>query len=124
MTERSGIESMAEALSRQLDRAFGTGEVSLETALRKVGRRLPRRARRDGAKVAEAERMAAHPRLASRIDRDAVLRAGDRLRRNLEAVDPGAGRTDLILSILRSVAVNLLILAVGLLALARWRGWI
>lgn len=116
------IDAMARRIEALLDRDFGTGKRGLAAALDKAGRRLPRRMRKAGRMVADADFMAGHPKLVWQIDRKRVGRAAERLAEYLESVDPKARRIDMTLSILRSLAVNLLLLAGILLALAYWRG--
>lgn len=118
------IAAKARRLEELLDRGFGTGEKGLRHALRKAGRRLPRRMRRAGGVVADADYMAGHPKLFWQIDRKRVAREAEILEDYLKSVNPGKRRVDLLLSILRSLAVNFLILGLLIYALARWRGWI
>ena len=132
------IAAKARRLEELLDRGFGTGEKGLRHALRKAGRRLPRRMRRAGGAtlvfdeidtgvggaVADADYMAGHPKLFWQIDRKRVAREAEILEDYLKSVNPNKRRVDLLLSILRSLAVNFLILGLLIYALARWRGWI
>ena len=124
MADTTEMDETARRLEELLDRGFGTGGQGLATALRRAGRRLPRRMRRAGQAVVQAETMARHPRLVSQIDRRRVAQEAARLRAYLEEVDPRARRVDMALTILRSLALNALLLAALFLALARWRGWI
>lgn len=124
MADTTEMDETARRLEELLDRGFGTGGQGLATALRRAGRRLPRRMRRAGQAVVQAETMARHPKLVSQIDRRRVAQEAARLRAYLEEVDPRARRVDMALTILRSLALNALLLAALFLALARWRGWI
>jgi len=124
MADTTEMDETARRLEELLDRGFGTGGQGLATALRRAGRRLPRRMRRAGQAVVQAETMARHPRLVSQIDRRRVAQEAARLRAYLEEVDPRARRVDMALTILRSLALNALLLAALFLVLARWRGWI
>lgn len=124
MADTTEMDETARRLEELLDRGFGTGGQGLATALRRAGRRLPRRMRRAGQAVVQAETMARHPRLVSQIDRRRVAQEAARLRAYLEEVDPRARRVDMALTILRSLALNALLLAALFLALARWRGWV
>lgn len=118
------IAAKARRLEELLDRGYGTGEKGLRHALGKAGRRLPRRMRRAGVAVADADYMSGHPKLFWQIDRKRVAREAEILEDYLKSVNPGKRRVDLLLSILRSLALNFLILGLLIYALARWRGWI
>jgi hypothetical protein len=96
------IAAKARRLEELLDRGFGTGEKGLRHALRKAGRRLPRRMRRAGGVVADADYMAGHPKLFWQIDRKRVAREAEILEDYLKSVNPNKRRVDLLLSILRS----------------------
>lgn len=118
------IGATAKRLEGLLDRGFGTGEKGLAHALQKAGRRLPRRMRRAGRAVADADFMAGHPKLAWQIDRKRVGREAGILEDYLKAVNPNKRRVDMLLSILRSLAVNFLVLGLLIYAVLRWRGWL
>ncbi|MGR3454373.1 hypothetical protein [Pseudooceanicola sp.] len=124
MADMTDISDEARQLEELLDRGFGTGGQGLATALRKAGRRLPRRIRRAGQAVVQAEMMAGHPKLVRQIDRRRLGQEAARLRSYLEEIDPKARRIDMALTILRSLALNALLLGALLLALAHWRGWL
>lgn len=94
----------------------------LADRLRRAGRRLPARIRAQARIVAEAEALSAHPKLARRIDHDAVARAHIEVRDHLRGIDAGYLRRGALLGVLGSLAFNLLVFAALMLAVLRWRG--
>lgn len=101
---------------------LGLKRGSLSRRVAKAGRRLPPGVRHDIAIVAEAEKMARNPRLAMRHDRNAVKSAYDRASTHLKAIDVAERRKGMALSILGSMALNVLAVAFLLIVVLRWRG--
>ena len=66
--------------------------------------------------------MAAHPKLALRVDRGRVARAHAEVCAHLRRIDPADRRRGAILGMLGGLAFNLLLLAGLALAFLRWRG--
>lgn len=85
-------------------------------------RRLPRSLRADARTLAEAEAVAAHPRMARLVDPRAAARAHDRLARHLRGLDPRAARRRRRLDTVSLVAFYVLVTALALLAWLAWRG--
>ena len=119
MTPEDTPAARASALLR--DR-LGLRGSDLGRQLRKAGRRLPRRIRRDGETIVEADRFAAHPKMSRRIDREAVARADDRLTRHLEAIDPREARRTRLINLAALIAAQILLIAIAVLAVLSWRG--
>ena len=118
------ISHMAQDLCALLDEKLSLRRGPLQTRLGRAGRRLPARIRAQAQLVAEAEMLAAHPKLCLRIDRDRVTRAHAEVRAHLRSIDPADRRRGAILGLLGGLAFNLLLLAGLTLAFLRWRGFV
>lgn len=105
------------------DRA-GVGGRDFATKLRRARRSLPRYARRAGQRIVSARSMMAHPKLARLVDQSGLEKDTHLLRHALHKVDPKERRKDLLLSLLGSLVMNLLLLAVLIFAVLWWRGLI
>ena len=115
---------MAQDLCALLDEKLSLRRGPLQTRLSRAGRRLPARIRAQAQLVVEAETLAAHPKLALRIDRDRVACAHAEVRAHLRSIDPADRRRGAILGLLGGLAFNLLLLAGLTLAFLRWRGFV
>ncbi|MCC7319512.1 MAG: hypothetical protein IT542_00885 [Rubellimicrobium sp.] len=89
--------------------------------LRRAGRLLPRALWPDARFLADAEAMAANPRLAHLVEPGRLDAATARLRAHLRGVDPRDRRRRRLVGILAVLAFDLLVLAVIGLAVWRWR---
>lgn len=120
--ERDDISAKATELCTLLADKLSLTHGGLEDRLRRAGRRLPARIRAQARIVTEAEALSVHPKLARRIDPDAVGRAFAEVRAHLRAIDAGYLRRGAWLGMLGGLAFNLLLFAVLALAFLRWRG--
>ncbi|MGR3323702.1 MAG: hypothetical protein ACU0DK_17430 [Pseudooceanicola sp.] len=119
--EMSGISVRLRDLANE---KLGFRAASLDAALRKAGRRLPRRVRAAGKRIVSAQKLADHPKLSRQVDMDRVRRDARHVELYLAEIDPADRRKGAILSVLGSLAFNLLAFAALALAFARWRGWV
>ena len=113
---------MSTALCALLADKLSLRRGNLGDRLRRAGRRLPARIRAQAQIVAEAEALSLHPRLARRIDRQAVSRAFAEVRDHLGAIDPGYLRRGALLGMLAGLAFNMLLFTALALVFLRWRG--
>lgn len=97
---------------------------NLEQRIRRAGRRLPAHIRAQCQIVTEAEALSRHPKLALRIDHDAVSKAFAEVRNYLKAIDARYLRRGALLGMLGGLAFNMLLFATFALAFLRWRGMI
>ncbi len=116
------ISHLAQELCALLDEKLSLRRGTLQTRLNRAGRRLPARIRAQAQVVAEAETLAAHPKLARRIDHLRVTRAHAEVRAHLRSIDPADRRRGALLGVLGGLAFNLLLLAGLTLTFLRWRG--
>ena len=118
------IQQMADRVAALMEdrlRARGTG---LEAKLRARGGALPRKVRAAADELAKAAAMAQNPKLLLQIDHDALARNYDLCVRHLGGLKPRAGWMDGTLAIAASIAMSLLLVALLVIALLRWRGLI
>lgn len=97
---------------------------TLPVALRRAGRRLPRRVRRDGEIILAALARSQNPRLARVTDGDGPVRAARRVESYLSTLDPVASRARARAYLFADLAFRLavvLALAIGVLV---WRGYV
>lgn len=97
---------------------------SLAEGIARAGRRLPYRVRREAAYLAEAESMAANPRLARLVDPGRFAAAQEAVTAHLAAIDPRERLITRVVGVAATIAFNLLVLAVLLVLLLRWRGFL
>ena len=119
MTPEDTPAARASALLR--DR-LGLRGSDLGRQLRKAGRRLPRRIRQDGETLAMARLYAGHPKMARRLDAATLARAEDRLTRHLSAINPREARRTRMINIAALLALQILLLGIGIVAFLVWRG--
>lgn len=104
-TLKNQVDEMQKLLASQL-RARGA---SLSVQVRKAGRRLPRKIRKDAQTVVDASVMAENPKLARMIDEDAMTQAAQNVIDHLKAIDPFDRLKGRVLGILGAIAAVLLI---------------
>lgn len=116
------IDTQIATLKDLLGQRLGLRRGTLARRVAKAGRRLPAGVRNDIARLAEAEAMADHPRLALRLDPMTTSGAFERAATFLRAIDVKDRRKGVILSILGSIAFNILAVIALLIVVLRWRG--
>lgn len=116
------IKADADALRSLMAKRLGLKRGSLARRVAKAGRLLPSGVRNDIAIVVEAEKLSRNPKLAIRLDRNATKSAYDRAATHLKAIDVADRRKGVALSILGSMAFNILAVIVLLIVILRWRG--
>lgn len=109
-------------LETLLHERLGVRGPSFEKRLKRAGRRLPRFARRAGARIAKARILLTNPRLARLVDQPGTAHSIAILRGHLETINAGERRKSLLLGLLGSMVFNLLVLAFLIAALLRWQG--
>ncbi|PWE30518.1 hypothetical protein DDZ14_15280 [Maritimibacter sp. 55A14] len=115
---------MVSRVEDQLSRQLGVSGGSLKAKLRRAGRRLPRSVRKAGVYLVETEARIAHPKHEHEIDDAGVAAAYETISTYLKGIDPKAERWGRFMGWLRNLAINLLIAAAALVAIAWWRGLI
>lgn len=87
-------------------------------------KRLPRRVYKSAMQLVEAERFANHPKLSRTVDFAALSHAARVVSDHLDGIDLADERKGKILSLLGSVSINLIAVAILLIAVLLWRGYL
>ncbi len=116
------VEALAVEVADLLGERLGVRGPTLEVRVARARRRLPPALRLAAAELVEARRMAAHPRLARRLDPARVTRAHAALVAHLASIDRGAMRRAMVLDLLASAAFRLVAVAGLVLVVLVWRG--
>ena len=118
------LDTRLDTLAALMEERLGIRGGGFEEKLARVGRRLPRRLRREGALLVEARAMAGHPKLGRRVDEQRLDKAARVLERHLEGIDGTKRRINLAINWLAGNALNLLIVFALTVAVLAWRGLI
>lgn len=122
MNDTVTIHAQAEAIRSLFETHMGVRAKTLQAAVRRAGRRLPRGLRSKAAVLVEALEMSENPKLARRLDYSATKSAYRDLVAYLETLDLKEERRTQRLNLLAGIAFNLLILGVLVLLWLRWQG--
>lgn len=120
METQQTIDARAERVEQGLNKAFGVKAKSLDKALRKTGRRLPKRLRNEAGLIVAAQDLGGHPKLIKRVDGVALDVAEAKLSAYLKSIDRAEARKTRLLSIAAAIAFNIL-LVIG--AFVVWMVW-
>lgn len=118
------VDAQAAEVAGLLGERLGARGTTLSDRVARARRRLPPALRVAAAELIEAQHMAAHPRLARRIDPARVARAHAELVAHLTAVDRSARRRSAALDLLAKVGFQVLAVAGLVLAILLWRGFL
>jgi len=124
MNSAPDINIRAEALRAQFHKKLGVKARTLEQALRKTGRRLPRNIRTQAAFIVDAVELQSNPKLARRLDPAAMEAAYVAVSKYLSAIDTAQIRRDMIIRWLALIAAQLLMVVAALVVWLWWRGYV
>lgn len=122
METRDSIEMRSKRVRSALEGAFGVRARTLDKALRKTGRRLPKRLRADARLIVEAEAANGNPRRLRQFDTGALDRAEGSVVTWLDAVDRADRRKGMWIGIGAMIGFNLLIAIAGVVVWMWWTG--
>ena len=124
MLDQSDITTKIETVERALYAKLGVRGRDLAHALRRAGRRLPSRIRKQGAILAQAEFMASNPKLARQIEVAPVHDAFVKVITHLNEIDVGKRRVDRLLGVAGTIAFNILVIVVAFIVFLWWQGYV
>ncbi len=124
MLDEKDVANKVEAVRRALQSRLGVKGRDLGHALRRAGRRLPARVRKQGSALAQAEFLSRNPKMARRMDGAQVQSAYDEVVTHLHSIDAKDIRIGRALSIAGPVAFNILFVAVAFITFLGWRGYV
>jgi hypothetical protein len=122
MATHDEIEGLIAGVTGEMHDKLRVGGADLHRTLSRTRRQLPHRIQRQARQLAEAEPLAAHPRLRRTLNAVALEAAASEVSKYLSGIDVANRRKGWWLSLLGGVAVNLLLLGALLVLLLRWRG--
>jgi hypothetical protein len=108
MIDAHDLASRDKALTRVFEAQLGVKSRTFAGALHRAGRRLPRRLRKQGAVILNAQHLAGNPKLAQQIDARDVDRAYAEITAHLEAIDVADLRRGRLLGLAGIIAANFL----------------
>lgn len=117
------IQQMADRVAGLMEERLAVKGTGLAEKLSRGGRALPRKVRAEAEKLAEFAEMAQTPKLLLQVDEAAVAEAYDICVRHLGSLAV-AGRGGALAGLLPSVLGSLLVLALLVIGLLYWRGFI
>ncbi|MCF2905297.1 hypothetical protein L0666_09870 [Octadecabacter sp. CECT 8868] len=97
---------------------------TLEKALAKAGRLLPKWAQREGTYLVHAEQYLGHPKLRLMIDEAKVAKAHQTLVEHLKSIDPKERRKTRLLQLAGAVSFNLIIVLGAFIFYMWYRGYL
>lgn len=124
MLDPNDLNRKATRLRHLARTKFGVGGDTLEVAMRRVGRRVPKRIQSQAKIVIKAQKALGHPKLWMQVDAGRVEQAFRIVEAHLQSVDPDDRRKGFLLSMLGSLVFNLMLLAALLVLLLIWRGFV
>ncbi len=121
---KTTIQQMADRVSDLLALRLNVSGPTLEARVKRAGNTLPRPVRDAAEALVQATEMAQSPKLLMQIDPEAVAIAYDICVKHLNTVNQSERRRGLALDIAARIAFALLTVAVLVIGVLRWRGFI
>ncbi len=118
------VTEYVETISTLMAERLRIKGASLAVQIRKSGRRLPRRIKRDATQVAKANSLIQNPKLARMVDDKAIARAAENVIAHLSEIDPNEVLKDKVLWALGKVSAVLIALFIAAVWYARSRGMV
>ncbi len=118
------VQQMADRIAALMEQKLGAKGAGLAAKLNARGRALPRKVRSAADEVAKAAVQAQNPKLLIQIDHEKLARNYDLAVRHIGAMKPRSSWLDGTIAIAASIAISLLLVALLVIGLLRWRGLI
>jgi len=124
MNDIAQYERRVAELSTALQSKLGLRKAPFATLVARSRRRVPRRVYQHAMALVEAERFADNPKLSRTLDFPALSHAARVVADHLDSVDLADARKGKLLSLLGSLSLNLIAVAILLIAVLMWRGYL
>ncbi|WP_299945477.1 hypothetical protein [uncultured Ruegeria sp.] len=124
MTQEIDIQTRIAQTIVLLRKKLGVKDKTLIDSVRRAKRRLPRKVYKQAMVLAQAEKMAEHPKLRMVLDMPKLEKASGEVQSHLNAINLADRRWGWFLSFLGSLALGLIVLAALSIVILRWRGFI
>ncbi|KAF0174272.1 MAG: hypothetical protein FD162_1095 [Rhodobacteraceae bacterium] len=118
------IQQMADRVAGLMEQRLRVRGQGLSEKLRKGGRLLPRKVRAAAEVLAQGAAMAQNPKLLLQVDQAAVAAAYDTCVRHLGGVNGADRRNGAIIGVAASMAMSVLVVALLVIAVLAWRGFV
>jgi hypothetical protein len=118
------VDIYADEVKRLIEQRLRIKGATLDKALARAGRLLPKWAQREGRYLAQAGQYMEHPKLRLMIDVAKVEKAHKNLVEHLTSIDPAERRKTRVLGMLGVVSFNLIVVIVVLVSFLMWRGYL
>jgi hypothetical protein len=118
------VQQMADRVAGLMEERLRVRGKTLADKLRRGGRLLPRKVRREAEYLAEVAHLAQHPKVQTMLDDARIAAAYDICIRHLREVGAKERMIAMVLGITGSVAFGLLVLAGLFIAVLVWRGYL
>lgn len=118
------VQQMADRVAQLMEERLGIGGQDLSASLRKGGRLLPRRVRESAHLLADAAEKARNPKLLGQIDMGAVSDAYDACLKHLTTIDPADRRKSVFSGMIGFIGGGIFFLAIMIIAVLAWRGFL
>lgn len=120
----ASIQQMATRVAQLMEKRFGIRAATIQEALRKGGRKLPRKVLTAAKRLAQAEEQSKNAKLLMQLDEADIAGAYDVCVTYLNKGSRKADNKGRVVSFAATVAMITLVVGVVLIALLRWRGYL
>ncbi|WP_420586572.1 hypothetical protein [Ruegeria sp.] len=124
MSDHTDVQTQIAQTLLLLRKKLGVRDKTLTASIRKAKRRLPRRIYKQALLLANAEPMAAHPKLRLVLDTPKLARASEEVQEHLGRINLADRRWGWFLGMLGGLAFNVLAFSALLLIFLLWQGLI
>lgn len=118
------VQQMADRVAGLMETRLRVPGKGLREKLRRGGRRLPRKIRREAEYLAEVSELALHPKVQMMLDEVRIAAAYDTCVRYLNPLGAADRFKSALVGVGGSIAFALLVVAAGLIGVLVWRGLI
>lgn len=122
METEASIQTRADRIQTALTAAFGVRGKSLDVALRRTGRRMPKRLRADARKIVDAQSFGGHPKLLRQVNDAELSAAEDRVLTFLDGIDRADRRKGFWLGMAATIVLNILVVVTAVVVWMWWAG--
>ncbi|MDX5358489.1 MAG: hypothetical protein LPK12_12225 [Rhodobacterales bacterium] len=118
------VQQMADRVAELMEQRLKVGGTGLAAKLKRGGRRLPRKVRREAEYLAGVSELAQHPKVQMMLDDARIAQAYDTCIRYLNPIGARDRLIGGLLGVTGSIAFALLVVGGGLIAVLVWRGFL
>ncbi|MFI2770223.1 hypothetical protein [Ruegeria faecimaris] len=124
MPQDTDIQTQIAQTIQLLRDKLGVRDKTLTASVKKAKRQLPRRIYKQAMVLAQAEQMAAHPKLRLVLDNPKLIQASEEVQKHLGGINLADRRMGWFLGMLGGLTFNLLAFSALLLIFMLWQGLI